>query len=302
MKHFRCIVALLVGFMLTSCSYYFSDDYNRDNRLFYVDISVNDSTLGQVTGAGGYAFGSVVEIAAVPNAVGVFKEWNDGCIERVRTLTVEKNVTLVAYFTLADTASFEEAGHKYIDLGLPSGRLWATCNIGAENPEDKGTYFAWGETAGKAIYDWSTYTWCDGSFDSLTKYCSNIAYGTVDGKKSLDIDSDDAARVNWGGRWRTPNKKDAEELIKACTWEWISTNNVQGYKIIGPNGKHIFLPAIPATSKIQDNWIGDYMLSELYIVPEAGHAYNLFFERAEYVVGSIPRCDGQNIRAVIGGL
>ena len=67
--------------------------------------------------------------------------------------------------------------HDYVDLGLPSGILWATCNVGAFTPEDYGDYFAWGETQPKDMYNWSTYQYCNGSGTTFTKYCSNSDYG-----------------------------------------------------------------------------------------------------------------------------
>ena len=71
-------------------------------------------------------------------------------------------------------------GHKYVDLDLPSGTLWATCNVGASKPEEYGDYFAWGETTPKSTYDWSTYKWCRGSRETLTKYNTKSSYGIVD--------------------------------------------------------------------------------------------------------------------------
>ncbi len=299
-------LALLVGFLLTSCSFYFSDEYNRDYRVFYVEVSANDSTLGQVTGSGLYDVGTVVNIVAVANQQGVFKEWSDGNTEQVRTFKIDENIVLTAFFEAKPGENHEpiyvENGYEYIDLGLPSGRLWAVHNIGATQPEGVGTFFAWGETESKEIYDWSTYLWCNGSFDSLIKYCSDAAYGTVDNKKMLDLE-DDAARANWGGRWRIPNRQDMQELFRECTWIWTTINNVRGYLVTGPNANTIFFPAVPAINKEdQNNWAGDYMLNELYIVPNAGHAFNFYFYDLEYVIGSIPRCSGQNIRPVIGGL
>ena len=68
-------------------------------------------------------------------------------------------------------------GHEYVDLGLPSGTLWATCNVGADTPEGYGDYFAWGETEPKEVYSWETYKWCNGDEYSMTKYCTNSQYG-----------------------------------------------------------------------------------------------------------------------------
>lgn len=132
--------------------------------------------------------------------------------------------------------------HEYVDLGLPSGTLWATCNIGADSPEEYGSYFAWGETTPKVVYNWSTYKWCKGSENSLTKYCIESNYGTVDSKTELDPD-DDAAYVNWGSSWRMPTIEQQKELINNCTWTWTTQNGVNGCLVTGPNGKHIFFPA-----------------------------------------------------------
>ena len=98
--------------------------------------------------------------------------------------------------------------HEYVDLGLPSGTLWATCNVGASKPEEYGDYYAWGETEPKEVYDWSTYRWCNGGRTSLTKYNTKSSYGIVDNKTELELE-DDAAYVNWGPSWHTfaePNR------------------------------------------------------------------------------------------------
>lgn len=132
---------------------------------------------------------------------------------------------------------------EYVDLGLTSGTLWATTNVGARNPEDYGDYFAWGETAPKENYTWYTYKWCDNGNDhAMTKYCTDSYYGTVDGKTGLDPD-DDAAQVNCGPAWRMPTPEQQKELLFECVWTWTSLNGVEGSFITGPNGNSIFLPA-----------------------------------------------------------
>ena len=103
----------------------------------------------------------------------------------------------------------------YVDLGLPSGTLWATCNVGAYTPEGRGEYFAWGETETKDSYSWSNYKWCYGTYDSMNKYFSNYGYATVDNKETLDLE-DDAAYVNWGEDWRMPTSEEMEELYSNC--------------------------------------------------------------------------------------
>ena len=143
------------------------------------------------------------------------------------------------------TAQFERRktyidGHEYVDLGLSV--KWATCNVGASKPEDYGGYYAWGETEEKDDYSWSTYKWCNGSYDTQTKYCTNSSYGTVDNKTVLDPE-DDVAHVKWGGTWRMPTLDEQKELLNNCTWSWTTQNGVNGYKVTGPNGNSIFLPA-----------------------------------------------------------
>ena len=135
--------------------------------------------------------------------------------------------------------------HEWVDLGLPSGTLWATCNVGADSPEEYGDYFAWGETAPKEYYSWNTYKWCNGSNDTMTKYCTDSSYGDsgfTDDKTDLDLD-DDAAYVNWGPSWRMPSLEQQQELVDNCTWTWANYNGVNGYMVAGPNGNTLFLPA-----------------------------------------------------------
>ena len=131
---------------------------------------------------------------------------------------------------------------EWVDLGLPSGTLWATMNVGADTPEGYGDYFAWGETAPKENYTWETYRWCNGYFNTMTKYCTSSDYGTIDDKTELDPE-DDAATVNWGPSWRMPTTEQQLELRNECTWTWTELNGVSGKMVTGPNGNTIFLPA-----------------------------------------------------------
>ena len=134
-----------------------------------------------------------------------------------------------------------ENRHAYVDLGLSV--KWATCNVGASEPEEYGDYFAWGETQPKSNYNWSTYKWCNGSYKSQTKYNTKSSFGTVDNKTTLEP-ADDAARANWGGSWRMPTKAEQDELRNNCTWTWTTQNGVNGYKVTSKiNGNSIFLSA-----------------------------------------------------------
>ena len=122
--------------------------------------------------------------------------------------------------------------HEYVDLGLPSGLLWATCNIGANSPADYGYYFAWGETTPKDSYLLRTYEWWNGSSGTLTKYSHSV----------LDL-NDDAAHVNWGGDWRMPTIDEWKELHSRCSWTWTNQDGHNGCKVTSmSNGNSIFLP------------------------------------------------------------
>lgn len=141
--------------------------------------------------------------------------------------------------------SFTTLDHDRVDLGLPSGTLWATCNIGAFAPWVSGSYFSWGETESKGIYDWSTYQYCNGSDTSLTKYCNDANYGYNGFTDSLFVlqPDDDAATVIWGTDWRTPTSEDWQELLDNTTHRYTtSSNGTKGILFRGSNGKSIFLP------------------------------------------------------------
>ena len=143
------------------------------------------------------------------------------------------DVTIVGYYT--------EDFYECVDLGLPSGLLWATKNVGAANSESSGYYFSWGETYLKESYYWGTYEYCNGSANTLMKYCYSSDYGIVDNKLTLDED-DDAARVSWGSPWRLPTENEALELYNSCSWSLGSLNGVNGCYVTGPNGNSIFFP------------------------------------------------------------
>ena len=156
-----------------------------------------------------------------------------------------------------------------VDLGLPSGLIWASYNVGADKPEDYGDFYAWGETEPyyEEGYAWSNYKYCYGRSDMLTKYCNNANYGYngfTDKKTILDPD-DDVAYVRWGGGWRMPTVEEMNELNNAanCTWTWTTINGVNGYRITskksGYTDRSIFLPAA-----------GDYAGNDIYMVGESG--------------------------------
>jgi hypothetical protein len=189
-------------------------------------------------------------------------------------------------------------GHKYVDLGLSV--KWATCNVGSDSPEDYGDYFAWGETKPKSVYDWSTYKWCKGSKTTMTKYCTDRDYGTVDNKTQLDL-SDDAAHVNWGGSWRMPTYKEFNELREKCSWTWTTENGVKGYKVVSKtNGNSIFLPAAGYrfSSSLGDAGSRGYCWSSSLGTGSPDGAGFVYFGSSDVGWSNDGRCYGQSVRPV----
>lgn len=189
---------------------------------------------------------------------------------------------------------------NYVDLGLPSGTLWANRNVGAENPEDFGDYFAWGEVEPKDYYHGSTYKWNDSETTTmhLSKYCTKANYGIVDNKIVLDPE-DDAARVNYPNG-QTPSMEQFNELVANCTWTWTQVNGVNGELVTGPNGNTIFLPA--AGYRLQYKAFstgvqGNYWLNSIVdYAPLNG--YKMFFTSSDFKWNTSSRQVGYTVRAV----
>ena len=125
-------------------------------------------------------------------------------------------------------------GHAFVDLGLPSGTLWATSNVGASRLDERGGYFAWGETEPKKNYEWKNYRYGT-DWNNITKY-------NRDDKLTALEASDDAAAANWGGGWRMPTEADMDELMSNCRVCRRKLNGVCGLLFTGSNGNSIFLP------------------------------------------------------------
>ena len=196
-----------------------------------------------------------------------------------KTLATGRAYILSGTLAYAGTEGDEE-GRSYVDLGLTSGTLWATCNVGADKPEGYGDLFAWGETESKNSYsyDWAHYTWCQGSNTTFTKYCNSERNGIVDNRTTLDF-ADDAAFTHWGSNWRMPTQTEMDELKTECTWTWTTQHGVNGYRVTGPNGKSIFLPA--AGMCFGDMGMGDigtggaYWTSSLFIYSISDLGYDV---------------------------
>lgn len=156
----------------------------------------------------------------------------------------KSNLTTPVPFAFATDEAINPNDPDWVDLGLPSGLLWATCNVGANSPEGYGSYFAWGETSPKSKYKWRTYLYCcNNSSTKLTKYCFSSNYGCNGYTDTLTIlqPCDDAATANYGGRM--PTREEWLELTNNCTSVWTTRNGVNGRLFTGPNGNTLFLPA-----------------------------------------------------------
>ena len=196
-------------------------------------------------------------------------------------------------------------GHEWVDLGLPSGTLWATCNVGASKPEDYGNYYAWGETGTKSTYDWDNYKYDKRTsffHPKLTKYCTKSAEGDDGFSDNLTElqSSDDPATANWGSGWRTPTKAQWDELLANTTNQWTTQNGVKGRKFTSKkNGQTLFLPAAGLRQGSRLNHTdsyGNYWTSSLWVSNEVLYlSFDSHGCNANYL-GS--RYDGFTVRPV----
>ena len=211
---------------------------------YTVTVSSTPTGGGTATGGGTYNQGQSCTVHATANTGYTFSKWtvNGSTVSTNAnySFTVTGNINLVANFT-----SNSSGGHAYVDLGLPSGLLWATCNVGATTATGYGNYYAWGETQSKSTYSWSTYQYCHGSNNTLTKYCNNSSYGYngfMDNLTTL-LAEDDVATASWGSGWRMPTKEEWQELYQNTTHQWTTQNGVSGRLFTASNGNSIFIPA-----------------------------------------------------------
>ena len=231
---------------------------------FLINATANPEEGGTVSGGGMYQDSTICTLVATANEGYVFTNWTENgdvvSTEAEYSFTVNSNRNLVANFVDPNV-------HSYVDLGLPSGTLWATCNVGAYVPEAYGDYFAWRETEPKSNYNWSTYQYSNGSSSKLTKYCTNSSYGYngfTDDLTTL-LPEDDAATANWGDDWRMPTKEEWQELYDNTTCTWTTRNGVDGRLFTAANGKSVFLPAAGYRNGTSfSGSTGEYLSSTLY--------------------------------------
>lgn len=257
------------------------------NPLVTIIVGNNGKIETDVNGR--YAPGSTVTVAAKPDADYYFTGWSDGNTDNPRTITIgNEDVSLTAYF-FAPT----------VDLGLKSGTLWATCNLGATAPWNYGDYYAWGETETKDDYSWETYKHCKGTNKTFTKYCNNAEFGYNSFTDTLTtlLPEDDAAVANWGGKWKMPTRIQQYELMSQCYWVWTSNYNNRGvagfivYKAKSAVDKGTMVYAYGAPS-------ASYSLSDAHIfLPAAGyrdgsslHSARVYGYYWSASLGENPRC------------
>ena len=186
---------------------------------------------------------------------------------------------VMSFTTLVSTGT--QNGHDWVDLCLPSGTRWATCNVGASTPTAYGNYYAWGETSTKSAYTEDNYTYSD----NPTTLPSNR----------------DAATANWGSGWRMPTQTEMNELINNCTVTWTTQNGVNGRLLTGPNGNSIFLPA--AGYRVDSELYGagsyGYYWSSSLSSGTTDRAWRLYFYSDYYDVYGYYRDCGLTVRAVL---
>lgn len=236
-------------------------------------------------------------------------------------------VTLLAAALLSSCSSSDDdvtinpnaLDHAIADLGLPSGTLWATMNVGATSPEGYGDYFAWGETepyyngdsqspltwkTGKtAGYNWASYTKF-GTYD-LSAYPDYgfTKYNTTNGPTILKS-ADDAATANWGSAWRMPTYDEWKELINNTDHEWATINGVNGRKFMKKTDRSVFI-FLPAAGYRYDTSLsgrgmrGYYWSSELY-EGYSDRTWDLYFESGRVdACFNVLRCNGFSVRPVL---
>ena len=197
----------------------------------------------------------------------------------------ESNDDISTFATTDSESNDDISTDQKVDLGLSV--YWSGWNVGASSPEGPGNYYAWGETTTKSNYTESSYQYHNGS--SFINIGSNIS-GT----------QYDVARAQWGGSWRLPTKAECQELVYRCTWTWTTYKDVPGYKVTGPNGNSIFLPAAGYRDGTEpyDRGFGGYYWLGTLDESCSGYAYDLYFSSSAHGVGSAFRERGRTVRPV----
>lgn len=207
-----------------------------------------------------------------------------------------KNITILIMFAIIATAtSAQTQKTEYVDLGLPSGTLWATCNVGAQNPWEFGNYFAWGETKTKKVFLWSSYT----------KDPNNMPTSIA----GTDMD---AATATLGQNFATPTNTQKNELLELCDWKWTTMHNVKGSLVTGPNGNTIFIPAggtyfdswdgeLKQVGETCFYWTADRITNDIFAEKPRALCLIMADNYGKYTDRNGEYCDGKLIRPVFVG-
>ena len=229
-------------------------------------------------------YGESITLVATPDKDYAFIGWFIGDSEEPVNIYTEYTFTVKEDIALL--AKFEEPVYEAIDLGLSV--KWASFNVGASSPEAYGGYYAWGETDEKESYYESDYLYYkNGSYINIGSDISGTQY--------------DVAHVKWGGDWRMPTTDEQDELRNKCDWEWTTQNGVKGYRITGPNGNSIFLPAAGCRNGAYINsrgYYGHYWSSSLNSYSSSLADYLCFDGRIYKWYGDNSRYDGLSVRPV----
>ena len=284
LKKYICTLSVLL-LLLTSC----------EDSIYNVSVLSGEGGIATIS-SNQVMSGWKVTLTASADDRYIFANWTvDG-----KVISTENPCEVVITRSIQFKANFEKKehyGHEYVDLGLSV--KWATCNMGSSSPEGRGSLYEWGETIPKFTSGWKDYKYCEGTSSTLTKYCINSSFGIKDGKTTLEL-LDDAAYINWGGRWRIPTLSEFYELqnTKNCEWKYITQNGVEGFKITSNiNGASIFLPS-------ETRGTYEYWLSSLWLYNNS-YAYCLGSCRTigrptkyEMFVTGTARCSKLSIRPV----
>ena len=209
---------------------------------------------------------------------------------------------------------------EYVDLGLPSGLKWATCNLGAKQPKEYGDYYAWGETKSKEKYDWSTYKWMkegEADWKHINKYTvednqtgadwykkvRSIYEFIGDNKETLE-DVDDVATVKLGKPWRTPTSEEIKELIDNCEWMNIIDEDVNVKYLQGKSRKNNNIIILPCAgyyngSSVQEANMGIFLWSSSIYSDDSSKARFLRYQSGNSpILSSADRIYGLPVRPV----
>ena len=242
-----------VELSLTGITLSVSNEFTMSYTVDYTEGSSNPSNgwalLGNPFTYNAYVYRFDSNNEFVPMPIMMYDE--EGELQTIYGGPVAPMQGFFVHVTETTTVYFSGTAHlnDYVDLGLPSGLLWATCNVGANAPEEYGDYFAWGETTPKDVYNWDTYQYGDGN--TFTKYTGS------DGLTTL-LPEDDAATANWGSGWRMPTNEEWQELYNNTTMTWTQQNGVNGKLFTAVNGNSLFLPAAGGRWDDELDDVGDY--------------------------------------------